>query len=195
MKHKAISVVDKLANKGLIPSAPHGYSFFQILNNRNIIMTTAILGGFFVLSLPILVANSIISKNELEGTILDEHGVSQINDNPISQQNTIGTEASPEITVPSQPEVPAQPEGGSSASVSITSTMSSSDGVTTQSHTVNETINGESRQETITKTSEDGDSKVNFSYDVDADSRVTVRERGDKLDIDIDIDERTRIRN
>ena len=158
-------------------------------------MTTAILGGFFVLSLPILVANSVISKNELEGTILDEHGVSQINDNLISQQNTIGTEASPEITVPSQPEVPAQPEGGSSASVSITSTMSSSDGVTTQSHTVNETINGESRQETITKTSEDGDSKVNFSYDVDADSRVTVRERGDKLDIDIDIDERTRIRN
>lgn len=82
-----------------------------------------------------------------------------------------------------------------SASINIKSSVSSSDGVITENYELDQTVNGENHKESVTRTSDDGSSRVDFSIDVDtnSESSVRVRERGDRLDIDFR--EKTKVNN
>ena len=178
---KLLLIIRSLTTKALLAFGLSRKIEYHSPKKKTLLISTAILSGFFILLLPLILIRSTAYTNQLDSFTIDDLLPNKIADDLATRQSVVAPQTSDQTT----PDIVLPNQNGSSVSVSISSNVSSSNGVVTETHTINKTVNDDSHSETITKTSDDGSSRVRFSVDVDANSEssVKVRERGDRLSI------------
>lgn len=176
-------VISVLANR---PVSQWKNIITQLSVKKKLLASVAVVGGISLFFTPLLFTQAHQSNQQKEDNSgqesaaahADESLKSETEKQAESETNT-GEQAGTEKNIATQ--------GSSSSSVNIQSSVSSNNGVVTETHVQSETSDGE-RRETITKQSDDGQSKVTYRVELDGGSESTmkVRDRNGRLKIDID---------
>ena len=132
-----------------------------------------------LIALPSVLNSKNSFKNEVEAVVTQpQQDPESTPQTPLSIQQNV-----PESSAAASADV--KTENNSSSSVNITSSVSSSGGISSQSVVTTETVNGESKQ-TVVNTEKEGNStvKLNVSVDPDADTKTKVTERNGRVKVD-----------